>query len=147
MSILNRGMFTSTTGEWETPADTFQWLDREFHFTLDPCATSANAKCPMFFTKEQDGLVQPWSGCVFMNPPYGREIADWVEKAYDESRRGVMVVCLLPSRTDTAWWHDYCMKGEIRFLRGRLSFGLGVGPAPFPSVVVIFRPPKNFVGV
>lgn len=132
---------TSKTQEWATPQDLFDELEREFRFTLDPCSTAANAKCDRFFTAEDDGLLQSWQGeRVFMNPPYGRAVQKWVEKAHSESRGGATVVCLLPSRTDTRWWHDYCMKGEIRFVRGRLYFGDGKGRAPFPSAIVIFRP-------
>jgi hypothetical protein len=78
-----------------------------------------------------------------MNPPYGRKIGLWVQKAYEESRGGSTIVCLLPARTDTRWWHDFCMKGEIRFIKGRLKFNDGKNPAPFPSAVVIFRPTKE----
>ncbi len=138
-------MFSSTSDEWSTPAGTFAELDREFGpFTLDPCATAANAKCMTFLTKEDDGLARPWSGRVFMNPPYGRQIGSWMGKAWEESRRGALVVCLVPSRTDTAWWHEFAMRGEIRFIRRRLQFigpkGLS-GPAVFGSAVVVFRPP------
>ena len=73
-----------------------------------------------------------------MNPPYGRNIKYWVEKAYKSSLSGATVVCLLPARTDTAWWHDYCMKGKIEFIRGRLKFGNSINSAPFPSAVVVF---------
>jgi site-specific DNA-methyltransferase (adenine-specific) len=75
-----------------------------------------------------------------MNPPYGREIGKWMKKAVEEWKRGNTVVCLVPARTDTAWWHDYAIKGEIRFIRGRLKFGGGKSSAPFPSAIVIFRP-------
>lgn len=137
---LNMGMFMSATDDWATPQDFFDRLDREFHFDLDVCATAGNAKCPRFFTPQEDGLSQDWNGVCWMNPPYGRGIGAWVEKAYQTSMRGGTVVCLLPARTDTAWWHDWCMRGEIRFVRGRLKFGGGKGNAPFPSAVVIFRP-------
>jgi hypothetical protein len=73
-----------------------------------------------------------------MNPPYGRAIKDWMAKAYDSSKNGAKVVCLVPARTDTAWWHDYAMKGEITFLRGRLKFGNSKNSAPFPSALVVF---------
>jgi len=83
-----------------------------------------NAKCRLYFTKADDGLKQQWSGRAFMNPPYGREIGKWVEKAYEESGKNAeLVVCLLPARTNTAWWHDYCLRGEVYFIRGRLKFG------------------------
>jgi phage N-6-adenine-methyltransferase len=137
---INDGMFTSATCEWETPQAFFDKLNDEFGFDLDACATPENAKCLRYFTKEQDGLAHEWTGRVWMNPPYGREIGKWVRKAYEEARQGATVVCLLPARTDTAWWHDYCAKGEVRFVRGRLKFGGSKNSAPFPSAAVIFRP-------
>lgn len=138
---LNAGLFTSSTDDWATPRDFFEKLDAEFHFDLDVCASETNAKCERFFTKADDGLSQEWRGRCWMNPPYGREIGQWVRKAFETSLRGGgLVVCLLPSRTDTQWWHDYCMKGEIRFVQGRLKFGDGKNSAPFPSAIVIFRP-------
>lgn len=136
--------FSSKSNEWETPSNFFSELNREFRFTLDPCATIANAKCPKFFTKQSNGLNQDWSNeIVFMNPPYGREIGLWMKKAYKESKCGALVVCLIPSRTDTKWWHEYCMKGEIRFIRGRLKFNGSQNSAPFPSALIIFRPSPN----
>ena len=126
--------------EWSTPPATFAELHSEFGFTLDPGATPENATCPTFYTKAEDGLAQSWVGhTVFMNPPYGREIGKWMRKAYDSWLLGATVVCLVPARTDTAWWHNYAMCGEIRFLRGRLKFGAGTQSAPFPSAVVVFR--------
>lgn len=123
----------------------FDHLNTRFGpFDLDPCATADNAKCARFFTKEDDGLAQRWSGRVFMNPPYGREIGKWVKKAYDEAKFGAaeIVVCLLPARTDTHWWHAWVMWGEVHFIRGRLKFGGSKNSAPFPSVVVVFRKNK-----
>ena len=133
-------MFSSKTTEWATPQDFYDKLDKEFNFDLDPCSTEANAKCDNFFTEEDNGLEQDWEGSVFMNPPYGRTIKQWVKKAYQESyKEGTTVVCLLPARTCTQWWHNYCMKArEIRFVKGRLKFGAGTNSAPFPSAVVIF---------
>lgn len=136
---INRGLFSSASDEWETPQELFDQLNEEFHFDLDPCATPQNAKCAQFFTKKENGLKQDWFGTVFMNPPYGREIKQWVQKAYEEAGKRCTVVCLLPARTDTSWFHDYCLKGEIRFLRGRLKFGNAKNSAPFPSMIVIFR--------
>ena len=134
--------FSSATDEHPTPQWLYDALNREFAFTLDPCATRENAKCPRFFTREDDGLLQNWSDAVvFMNPPYGAMISRWMWKAYDAARKGATVVCLVPARTDTAWWHSYAMKGEIRLLRGRLKFGSATNTAPFPSAIVIFRPP------
>ena len=133
--------FSSKTPEWYTPQETFDSLDKEFGFTLDPCCTHENAKCALHFTKDDDGLNQDWgTEIVFMNPPYGRTIKAWMCKAYESSLNGATVVCLVPARTDTAWWHDYAMKGEYRLLRGRLKFGGALTNAPFPSAVVVFKP-------
>ena len=132
--------FSSETDLWATPQDTFDALNAEFGpFDVDVCAVAGNAKCARFYTPETDGLAQDWapSRC-WMNPPYGRTIARWMCKAWEESLRGATVVCLVPARTDTAWWHDYAMKGQIRFLRGRLKFGNAKHSAPFPSAVVVF---------
>lgn len=131
--------FSSQTNEWSTPQDFFDGLDREFHFTLDPCATHESAKCDKYFTKEDDGLQQSWDNeIVFCNPPYGREIKHWVKKAAEA--KGGIVVLLIPARTDTTYFHDYIYgKAEIRFIKGRLKFGDGKAPAPFPSMVVVFR--------
>ena len=132
--------FSSNTNEWYTPRDLFTKLNLEYNFTLAPCATPENALCSKYFTKDIDGLTQDWSkDIVFMNPPYGREIGKWIKKAYEESQKGAVVVCLIPSRTDTAYWHDYVMKGKITFIRGRLKFGGSKNPAPFPSAIVVFK--------
>ncbi len=131
----------SRTCEWGTPPRFFGEVDREFGpFDLDVCATPENAKTSRFFTKEDDGLAQLWVGKCWMNPPYGREIKLWMEKAFRSAASGALVVCLVPARTDTAWWHGYAMKGEVRFIRGRLKFVGGDYSAPFPSALVIFRP-------
>lgn len=135
---MNDALFSSKTCEWETPQDFFDGLNAEFRFDLDVCATPENAKCSRYFTREIDGLKQNWDGICWMNPPYGREIGQWVKKAYESAQNGATVVCLLPARTDTAWWHEYCMKGKVRFIRGRLKFGGAQNSAPFPSAVVVF---------
>ena len=137
--MLNPSIMSSKTDVWATPPETFAALDREFGFTLDVCALPENAKCERYFTPADDGLSRPWEGVCWMNPPYGRTIARWMAKAVESAAAGATVVCLVPARTDTAWWHDYAVKGEIRFLRGRLKFGGAQHPAPFPSAVVIFR--------
>ena len=135
--------FSSETDLWATPSDFFAKYNDKYSFTLDVCATSDNAKCARFFTKEEDGLAQVWGGVCWMNPPYGRSISHWMRKAYESSIGGATVVCLVPARTDTAWWHDYAMKGEIEFIRGRLKFGGHKNSAPFPSAVVVFRPVRS----
>ncbi|MBX9792576.1 MAG: phage N-6-adenine-methyltransferase [Pirellulales bacterium] len=136
---INRAMFSSRTDVWATPQDVFALLDAEFHFDLDVCALPANAKCRRYFTPKQDGLKQEWTGVCWMNPPYGREIGKWMKKALVASLKGATVVCLVPARCDTAWWHEYATRGEIRFIRGRLKFGSASSAAPFPSAIVIFR--------
>lgn len=134
-------IFSSKTNLWETPKDFFNKLDSEFHFNVDVCALPENAKCAVYYTPEMNGLVQPWHGNCWCNPPYGREIGKWVKKAYESSQNGALVVMLLPARTDTRWFHDYIYnKAEIRFICGRLKFGKSKNSAPFPSMIVVFRP-------
>ncbi len=137
-----RFMFSSKTDEWATPQEFFDKLNEEFHFTLDPCALPANAKCRRFYTPVEDGLSQDWGGeTVFCNPPYGRAIHRWIRKCSEESRKpNTTVVALIPARTDTRYFHEYIYQKakEIRFLRGRLKFGNSANSAPFPSMVVIF---------
>lgn len=133
--------FSSETDQWATPMDLFNNLNAIFGFETDVCAGSDNAKCDNFYTKEMDGLKQDWKGVCWMNPPYGRQIGAWVEKAYQSSLiNKATVVCLLPARVDTRWWHDYCVKGEMFFIKGRLKFGDATSSAPFPSAIVVFRP-------
>lgn len=142
MGKLNSGLFSSTTDQWATPQKFFDELNKEFNFNLDPCATKENAKCRKFFTEKDNGLLQDWSGYrVFCNPPYGRAIAAWVKKCYEESQKpDTLVVMLIPARTDTSYFHDYIYhKAEIRFIRGRLHFNESPQGAPFPSMVVVFR--------
>lgn len=138
----NDVIFSSNTTEWETPKDFYNCLDAEFHFTLDPCATPENAKCPHYFTKNQDGLKQFWGNdTVFYNPPYGRQIGKWVEHAFNTHWvNDNTIVVLLPARTDTKWFHKYIYrKAEIRFIKGRLKFGGSKNNAPFPNMLVIWR--------
>ena len=134
--------FSSQTPEWPTPQWLFDALHKEFGFTLDPCSSHANAKCAKHSTPQEDGLRQTWSEeVVFMNPPYGSAIAKWMAKAHAAATHaGATVVCLVPARTDTAWWHRYAMKHEIRLLRGRLKFGEAKNSAPFPSALIVMRP-------
>ena len=137
-------MFSSKTDQWATPQDFFDKLNDEFHFTLDPCADETNHKCEKYFTKEDDGLIQCWRGeTVFCNPPYGREIGNWVKRCYMHSVVDCgIAVMLIPARTDTKWFHEYIYNKpnvEIRFIKGRLKFGGSKNSAPFPSMVVVFR--------
>jgi phage N-6-adenine-methyltransferase len=146
-------MFSSISNEWETPNDLYQSLNREFNFTLDPCSQDYNHKCQKYYTQEDDGLSKDWSGeTVFCNPPYGKEIGKWVKKCHEESLKpNTKVVMLIPSRTDTKWFHKYIYnKAEVRFIEGRLKFinrllpswredgNFKLQSAPFPSMVVIF---------
>ena len=135
---MNKGLFSSNTCEWETPIDLFNILDQEFNFTLDPCSNNNNFKCKKHYTLKENGLIQDWSSdIVFMNPPYGRDIYNWVKKAYNSN---TTVVCLLPARTDTKYFHEFIYnKAEIRFIKGRLKFGRSKNSAPFPSMIVIFK--------
>lgn len=147
-------MFSNVNNAWCTPQDFFDKLNTEFNFTLDPCSTEKSAKCKKFYTPKEDGLKQSWLGeTVFVNPPYGREINKWVQKCYEESKNpNTTVVLLIPSRTDTRYFHDYILgKCEIRFIKGRLTFWDLDGekykqgkfkemtPAPFPSLLAIYR--------
>lgn len=137
--------YSSATDDWSTPQDIFDALDAEFHFTVDVCASAGNAKCHDFYTVADDGLAQEWKGVCWMNPPYGDGIGKWIAKAYESSLAGTAVVCLVPGRIDTAWFWDYCLKGEVRLIRGRLKFGGGDTSAPFPSIVVVFpREPRVY---
>lgn len=140
---MNDGLYSSKTHQWATPKDLFDGLNNEFHFTLDACASEWNYKVSNYFNEEQDALKQEWTGNVWMNPPYGREIKHWMRKAYESSCQGANVVCLVPARTDTNWWHDYAILGDIRFLKGRIKFidqnGDDKNSAPFPSAIVIFK--------
>ena len=136
-------LFSSATDEWATPENFYQELVERFGvFDLDPCCLPESKKGTMGYHPEDDGLSKNWGGSVrlqvFMNPPYGRCIGEWVKKAYASAQEGSRVVCLLPSRTDTKWWHEYCLKGQIFFIKGRLKFGDAVNSAPFPSAVVVF---------
>ena len=139
--MITKGMLSSTTDEWETPQKLFDELDAVYGFTLDPCSSDENAKCKKHYTKADDGLKRSCGGeTVFMNPPYGRRIGEWVRKAYTESRqKETTVVCLLPARTDTKWFHDYCLRGKVEFIKGRLHFNDSERAAPFPSMVVVFE--------
>ncbi len=143
---------SSKSAEWETPKDLFAKLNEKYGFDIDVCATHENALCEDYWTVEEDALGQDWAGAVcYMNPPYGREIGEFMRKAYRESQKGATVVCLVPARTDTSWWHEYAMKGEITFIRGRLRFinrtfpswredgDFKISPACFPSAIVVFN--------
>lgn len=137
-------LFSSSSDLWETPKPFFDALDYEFHFGIDVCALPANTKCRRYFTPEVDGLKQSWNGygAVWCNPPYGRQIGKWLQKAQETADNGDTVVFLAHARTDTKWFHDYVYQKpgvEIRFVKGRLKFGGSPNNAPFPSMIIIFR--------
>lgn len=145
--MVSKALFTSNTVEWSTPRPFFETLNDEFHFTIDVCATKENALCPVFFTKEQNGLKQPWSGNCFGNLPYGRGVMDWINKAATEAVRcSATSVFLVPARPDTKWFRQaFETATELRLIKGRLKFGGAKTPAPFPSCVFVFRP--GYLGV
>lgn len=145
--MLNQALFTSDKNYWETPQDFFDELDVVYHFNWDLAASDLNHKTANYFTEQDDSLAQNWGGLegnLFLNPPYGRAIKDWVKKASETKLQpNQYLVMLIPSRTDTAYFHDYIFgKAEIKFLRGRLKFelnGQSKDAAPFPSALVIYK--------
>jgi phage N-6-adenine-methyltransferase len=134
--------FSSKSDNWSTPQYVYDQLSNDYGpFILDVCADEQNAKCENYIDEEMDGLKTEWYGKCFMNPPYS-SVSDWMEKAYKESLRGVMTVCLVPARTDTKWFHKYVMEADVvEFIQGRIKFGDSTNSAPFPSMVVVFRSP------
>lgn len=137
-------MMSGERHDWATPPEVFDPLNAEFGFTLDVCAHDDNAKCDRFYTVRDDGLSQPWEGVCWCNPPYGSGIGAWVAKARRSARAGATVVCLVPSRTDTAWWHDHVLgHAEIRYVRGRVRFVGAPHNAPFPCAVLVYRPAQG----
>ena len=144
--LMNQALLSSKKMNWRTPDDFYNKLNDEFHFVGDMASDDNNAKCKFHYTKENSGLEHSWNlgGWVFCNPPYGRELKQWVKKAYDEWKDGAKIVMLIPARTDTSYFHDYIYdKAEIRFLRGRIKFcddnNVPSNPAPFPSMLVIYK--------
>lgn len=141
ISIVSKALFSTGKNDWATPQELFDELDAEFHFTLDPCATPETAKCAKFYTEEDNGLAQDWTGeTVFCNPPYSdQQQTEWVKKCYEHGVRGGVAVMLIPARTDTKRFHEYIYgNAEIRFIKGRLKFGGCENSAPFPSMIVVF---------
>jgi phage N-6-adenine-methyltransferase len=144
MSDFDKNRFASKNQEYATPLKLFEVLDNEFHFTLDVCANMENTKVSIFLSEKQDALIQDWTGTCWMNPPY-KNMKKWVIKAYNESlKNNSTIVCLIPARTNTSWWHDYCMKGEIRFIKGRPKFEGCIHGLPQPLAIVIFG--KKYIG-
>jgi phage N-6-adenine-methyltransferase len=144
-------LFSSRSEEWSTPQWLFDTISAVFDFQLDVCATHDNAKCKRFYSKEDNGLKNPWAKTNWMNPPYGRGIGDWMKKACLESSRGCTTVCLVPARTDTKWWHEYVENNQnavVIFIKGRLKYSGAKNNAPFPSAIVVFYGdlPKDKIG-
>jgi phage N-6-adenine-methyltransferase len=139
MPNVNQTWFNRSKVEYETPDEIFNPLNEEFGFTLDVCADKDNAKCELFYSKEQDSLSRKWQGVCWMNPPFGREMKKWVKKAYESWKEGATVVCLLPSRTNTLWWHDWVMKGDVRFIKGEVTFKGQKNGLWMPMSIVVFK--------
>jgi len=138
---MNKSLFTSDRPDWETPPELFEAINSEFNFDLDVCASDTNHKIKNYYTIEDDALNQDWTkNRCWMNPPFGRVIGAWMEKAYKSALKGALVVCLVPARTDTKWWHDYAIKGQIRYKKGRIKFVGADSSAPFPSALIVFYP-------
>jgi len=138
-TTVDKSVFLSSqTVEWATDDAFFAQINREFNFTVDVAADSTNAKCDRFYDIASDGLLQNWDGeTVWCNPPYGRRIADWIYKA---ATSDATTVLLVPARTDVKWFHEIVIPhAEVRFIKGRLKFGGSKDPAPFPTMLVIFR--------
>lgn len=147
-----KAMMSSTHMDWATPSYLYEQLNSEFGFTIDVCASDWNAKHERYWTVQDDALSKDWSGeKCFMNPPYGRGIKRWVRKAYEESLKGALVVGIIPSRTDTSYWHDYIEgKAEVRFIRGRVRFvrpNSKLENAPFASAIIVWRPKEGGLNV
>ena len=144
--LTQNTLLSSNNDEWETPQSLFNILNQKYKFTLDPCATHYNYKCKKYYTKEQNGLNQSWKDeIVFVNPPYSH-IKEWVKKSCEESEKHkIIVILLIPARTDTIYWHEYIMKEakKIYFIKGRLKFNNSHNNAPFPSVIIEFNPDKD----
>jgi len=141
---MDKALFSTGNTEWETPQEFFDTINQIFNFDVDVCATAANAKCRRYFTKEQDGLEQTWLGTVWCNPPYGRDIEKWIDRASNSYYiNDATIVMLLPSRTDTKWMHRLFDSAHIIFLKGRLKFGSSNNSAPFPSMLAIWGTGKT----
>jgi site-specific DNA-methyltransferase (adenine-specific) len=146
-TALSRVVFSSAKSDWRTPQDLFDRLDRQWgKFDLDAAADDQNSLCDQFYCQEADALAHDWyaegARRAFVNPPYGRgTVGKWVAKALEESRRGCRVVMLLPSRTDSAWFHDLVKPHafHVEDLRGRVRFQGAKAGAPFPSLIVVFE--------
>lgn len=151
--MIQPAIYSSRTEHWGTPPNLFAALNAIYNFQLDAAASDQNALCPHYFTPKQNALLQDWStyGRVWLNPPYGRTIGQWMEKTYEQSRKGCIIVALVPARTDTRWWHEFVVdKAGITFLKGRLKYvdhvGNQTGSAPFPSAILTYPIISEIVG-
>ena len=143
---FTKGMKATGNIVQSTPQDFFDAVNRVFRFTLDVCALPENAKCAAYYTPDDDGLTRPWKGGVWCNPPYGRDIVNWVRKASEEVCKDYcdFIVMLLPARTDTQWFQRYVYhRAELFFVDGRLRFGDNTTSAPFPSMLALYSMALN----
>lgn len=144
MARFDKNRFRTDNQDWETPIDLFEMLNSEFHFDFDLSASKENTKCRKFFSKEDDALSKDWNGVCWLNPPYGsnsiNSLKNWVRKSFEETRKeGCVVVMLIPARTNTEWWHRYCMKAkEVRLIKGRPKFKGNIHGLPQPLAIIVF---------
>ncbi len=137
----SNSMVSSKREDWTTSQDIFNKLDSVFIFDIDVCAIKENSECDSYFCSDDEAFGRAWLGVCWMKPPHGAGINKWIKKAYESTKQhGATVVCLLPARTDTCWWNDYCKKGEVYFIKEQVKFGDAEKSAPFPAAVVVFRP-------
>ncbi len=137
---MNKVHFSSKSNEWATPQYLFNFLDSKYNFDLDPASDGNNNKCKKFYTQKENGLLQDWDQITFCNPPYGRELGKWIEKGYlEHQKHNKKIVMLIPARPDTKAWHNFIFgKAKVVFIKGRVKFGDGTSPAPFPSAIIIY---------
>lgn len=143
---MNEALFSSKRDDWGTPHWLYDQLTEAFRFTVDVCANVVNHKHPNYFDIDSDGLAQPWRGVCWMNPPYGRAVGAWMNKAATEAQNGATVVGLVAARTDTRWFQDFATLGRVYYLRGRLTFQGAKDPAPFPSAIIVWYPSCSMRG-
>lgn len=141
--------FSSKSSEWRTPLNLLEgYVYRFAPVDLDPCSADSHVNAKRYYTEAENGLIQPWHGFVFMNPPYGREVGNWCEKAASEAVDDTTVIGLLPGRVDTQWFHDHVFSKAkaVVFIKGRLTFEGAVNGAPFPSCLVLWGESSEAVG-
>lgn len=143
MSNFDKNRFASNNQSWETPDKLFEEINKEFHFTRDVCASAENKKCDLFYSEEDSCLNHTWDGINWMNPPY-KDMKRFIQKAFEE-RHNSITVCLIPARTNTKWWHQYCMQGEVWFICGRPKFKGCIHGLPQPLALVVFGREKGIM--